>query len=442
LHLGRRGAFDPNPEPAGTVPTVSAPAPDHEVLVVGAGPAGVAAGLTARRLGLDALVVDRARFPRDKTCGDGLTAGALRGLEALGFDARPLPSYARVAETVLVTPSGRRVRLPLPPDGEHAAVVPRAELDAALVRHARSSGVEVREGAGVVSVREEATGVRCELDDGGSCTARWVIAADGHYSATRRLLEASRATGREPVGHAAAPDLGTWQAFRQYFRGVADDRLFVFFDRDLLPGYAWVFPIGGGRANVGFGVLRDRRGAASGKQLAARWRDVVTRPAMLDVLGRHAEPDGTRRAWPIPARYDPARLVSGRVLFAGDAAGVVDPMTGEGIAQALGTGTSAARAIARDATPHAVAARYCRDVGRSLGRDLRFASILQQVLRTPVGAEAAMTAAGATPWTRRNFARWMFEDYPRAALVTPARWRRGTFTPPGAYASGVGQYPR
>ena len=408
--------------------------------MVGAGPAGVAAGITARRCGLDALVVDRARFPRDKTCGDGLTAGALRALESLGFDVRALPSYVHVAETVLVAPSGRRVTLPLPTDGEHAGVVPRAELDDALVRHARAQGVEVREAAGVTALHEEADGVRVDLDDGTTCRARWVIAADGHYSPTRRLLAASHSACDDAhadghAAHATTPDFGTWHAFRQYFHGVDDDRLFVLFDADLLPGYAWVFPVGGGRANVGFGVLRGRRQAATGKQLAALWRDVIARPSMRDVLGARAEPDGTHRAWPIPAHYDVARLASGRVLFAGDAAGVVDPMTGEGIAQALDTGTAAARAIAQDATPHAVTTRYRRDVGRALGRDLRFASALQQVLRSRLGAEATIAAVDATPWTRRNFARWMFEDYPRAALLTPSRWHRRSFTPPGAYVS-------
>jgi geranylgeranyl reductase family protein len=441
MHLGRKGSSDPNPEAAGTVPPVTGGAADRgldllDVLVVGAGPAGAAAAITARHLGLDVLVVDRARFPRDKTCGDGLTAGALRSLESLGFDARALPSYVRVAETVLVAPSGRHVRLPLPDDGEHAAVVPRLELDDALVRHAASEGVDVRDGVAVVDVREQASGVVVGLDDGTTRATRWLVAADGHWSTTRRLLDESRRTGPS-VAPPAAPtaDLGTWHAFRQYFRDVDDERLWVFFDADLLPGYAWVFPVGGGRANVGVGVLRDRFPAgASGKQLSALWRDVLTRQRIRDVLGPRAEPVAAHRAWPIPARYDPARLASGRVLFAGDAAGVVDPMTGEGIAQALDTGAAAARAIAHEATPHAVGLRYRRDVGRALGLDLRFATALQHVLRTRLGAEASITAAGATPWTRRNFARWMFEDYPRAALLTPTRWTRRTFTPAGAYS--------
>jgi flavin-dependent dehydrogenase len=335
-----------------------------------------------------------------------------------------------------VSPSGREVVLPLPPDGEFAGVAPRAELDAALVARARVEGADVRDGVGVTHVRNRADEIVAELDDGTTVHARWLVAADGHYSPTRRMLE----------GTTAAPaELGTWHAFRQYFRGVDDPRLWVLFDPDLLPGYAWVFPLGGGRANVGFGVLRDAgdgrrngRSAGAGTRLAAQWRDVLDNPRLRAILGPRAEPDGAHRAWPIPASFDVGRLVRGRVLFAGDAANVVDPMTGEGIAQAIDTGILAARAIEGDATTAAVGARYRRDVEGALGADLRFARGLQHLLRVPLGARAAIRTAGLSPWTRRNFARWMFEDYPRAAMLTPRRWHRGMFTGRGAYAPTMG----
>jgi flavin-dependent dehydrogenase len=199
-----------------------------------------------------------------------------------------------------------------------------------------------------------------------------------------------------------------------------------------------VFPVGAkngaSRANVGFGVLRTPDGP-SGKALAAQWRSLVERPSIRRALGPHAEPEGTVRAWPIPADYDRNRLTHGRVLFAGDAGNVVDPMTGEGIAQALETGLLAARAVA--ASRHsatAVATRYRADVDRTLGADLRFAALLQHILRVPLGARAAIRAASLTPWTRRNFARWMWEDYPRALLLTPRRWHRGALSTSGAYA--------
>ena len=113
---------------------------DVDVLVVGAGPAGVAAGIEANRHGLTTLVVDKARFPRDKTCGDGLTTGALRQLDALGLDVRKLPSYVSVHETVIVGPDGRQVVAPAPPRrrARGRGAPPRAR------RRARAVGAQPR----------------------------------------------------------------------------------------------------------------------------------------------------------------------------------------------------------------------------------------------------------------------------------------------------------
>jgi geranylgeranyl reductase family protein len=397
---------------------------ETELVVVGAGPAGSAAAVTARHLGLDVVMVDKATFPRDKACGDGLTTGALRLLERLGLQLEALPGYATVRETMLVSPSGRTVSLPLPGGGQYAGVVPRAELDAALVAVARRCGAHVRERAGVVGVDVGPELVTLELGDGTKARAPFVVAADGHFSTVRRLL------------HPDAPaDLGTWHAFRQYFRGVDDPRLWVLFEEDLLPGYAWVFPLPDGRANVGFGV--PRRAGVHGKALSAKWRRLLDHSSLRAAIGPAAEPDAPHRAWPIPAGFDRARCADGRVLFAGDAAAVVDPMTGEGIAQALETGIAAAHAVAAGGDAPAVAARYRRAVQRGLGTDLRFAARLQRVLASPLGARAALRAVDLTAWTRRNFARWMYEDYPRALLLTPRRWRRHALTGPGAYRAAA-----
>jgi geranylgeranyl reductase family protein len=397
-----------------------------DVLVVGAGPAGSAAAISAATRGLDVLLVDKATFPRDKTCGDGLTTGALRLLEQLGFPLESIPSYTSVRECVIVTPSSRRVTLPLPGNGEFAGVVPRAELDTALAEHAARRGAVVCDGNGITSleVREEglgaASGVVAELADGTPVEARWVIAADGHYSGVRHLLEPDR-----------PPKLGDWSTFRQYFRGVDDRRLWVIFEPDLLPGYAWVFPLPDGRANVGFGMLRGE--GRGGKLVKEKWNSLLQRPSMQEALGPAAEPDGPHRAWPVPTRLDPAALTRSRVLFVGDAAGVVDPMTGEGIAQALETGMLAAEAIRDGGTTEAVARRYRDDVAKTLGHDLAFARFVQRVLGRPWTAHAALRSVDLNDWTRRNFARWMFEDYPRAALLTPARWHRALLAPSGAY---------
>ena len=140
-------------------------------------------------------------------------------------------------------------------------------------------------------------------------------------------------------------------------------------------------------------------------------------------------------AWPIPAKVDRAMLDHGPVLFVGDAAAATDALTGEGIGQALLTGILAGEAALAGSSPADVAEIYRRSVRRELVADHRMSTALQAILARPTGARAAVRLAGATPWTRRNFARWMFEDYPRALLATPRRWSRGLMSAPGAYAT-------
>jgi geranylgeranyl reductase family protein len=386
-----------------------------DVAIVGAGPAGCAAAISAARLGLHTAIVDRAEFPRDKTCGDGLTTSALRLLEDLGITAAMLRAddclegaglgYRSVRDVVLRSPSGRRVDLPLPPRGEFAAVVSRRTLDAVMLAEVPRPRVETRTGFEVTAIEPGPDRVTIRSGDQ-SIEARWVIACDGHWSTVRKLLRPG-----DP------PYLGEWHAVRQYHADVNVDRMWVLFERDLLPGYAWVFPLPNGHANVGYGVLRAQ--GRSGKQLKALWPDLLERPSMREVLGPSARAIEPVRAWPIPTRYRPGDLVTGRVLFAGDAAAVVDPMTGEGIAQAIETGMLAAQAIGAG---HDVGATYRASVHEAIGRDLRFARTLSRLLAAPWSARAALRAVDTNAWTRAQFARWMFEDYPRAALFTPRRW--------------------
>ena len=127
-------------------------------------------------------------------------------------------------------------------------------------------------------------------------------------------------------------------------------------------------------------------------------------------------------------------LTAPRTLFVGDAAAATDLMTGEGIAQALLTGMLAARAIIESSNPDTVRRHYEQSVKRELFADHRMSVVLQSVLARPRALDAAVRVAGLSDWTRRNFARWLFEDYPRAILLTPRRWRRDMFGAAGAFS--------
>jgi menaquinone-9 beta-reductase len=396
-----------------------------DVVVIGGGPAGSAAAIGLGRAGRDVTLVDKARFPRDKVCGDGITTGALHLLEGLGLEPGRVASWQRVDDVVVRAPSGFEVTFPLPRgQGTYAAVARRADLDAALLDEARTAGVKVLDGHACVGAREHDDHVALSVDGVGELAAAYAVAADGMWSPTRKHL------GLAPPGYR-----GEWHAFRQYFGGVgprASRDLFVWFEPDLLPGYAWSFPLPGDRANVGFGIVRGER-VERVQDMAGIWRDLLNRPHIRGVLGEGAEPEAPHRAWPIPARIDEAVLTGHRTLFVGDAAAASDRLTGEGIGQALLSGILAAEAIARGEPPRVVTARYRRAVRRALVADHRMSTLLIRAVRHRRGVRAGLRLAGATDWTRRNFARWLFEDYPRAMLATPRRWHRGMFTGPGAY---------
>ncbi len=406
-----------------------------DVVIVGAGPAGTAAAITLAKAGKRVVVVDKATFPRDKCCGDGLTTGALRRLQSLGLDPTTIPSWQPV-EDIWISSSSRRVlRFPLPRHhGLFAAVATRIDLDNALVELARGTGAEVLDGHAMTGATQDHDGVRIEVQGAagstGVITAPFAIGADGMWSPLRKLLAG-------PVkGGPTQPYLGEWHGYRQYFTNVTTEAsrgLWIWFEPELLPGYAWCFPLPGGRVNLGFGI--ERTPGFATKQMKPMWDALLDRPGIRDVLGPHAVAESPSKAWPIPARVTDAVLASGRTLFVGDAALACDVLTGEGIGQALQTGEAAAQAIVAHG-PHAAPVRvaYQREVLDHLGPDHLMSSSLQRLLHSDLVCRGAVRISGTSNWTRTNFARWLFEDYARGIALTPRRWHRGLLSGEGAWA--------
>jgi len=408
-----------------------------DVLVVGAGPSGVAAAITAQRAGLRVIVIDKATFPRDKCCGDGLTTGALRLLDRLGLAPSSVPSWTPCRDVTLRSPSGRTIELQLPDDGQFAAIATREDLDDALVRHARSLGIEVREATEFVGATSAAGGtagnatgnttgnttdntVRVETS-AGTIEARTVIAADGMWSPVRKA-----------VAPEASAYLGEWHAARQYAHNVtgpAAHRLFVWFEPELLPGYAWSFPLQGGRANLGYGILRG--GSVRTADSKALWQQILTRSHVQEALGTDAVIEEKFMAWPIPAKVTSSSLSHGHVLFVGDAARATDVLTGEGIGQALLSGILAGEAAA---TKHP-ARSYERAMKNNFFADHRMSALLGRVLASERLARGAMRVIDGGDWRKEKFVRWMFEDEARASAFTPRRWHRGYLSSRGAYAN-------
>ncbi|MBL0203109.1 MAG: hypothetical protein IPQ14_01955 [Candidatus Microthrix sp.] len=238
------------------------------------------------------------------------------------------------------SPTGSVVRFPLPRDDSlHAVVVRRLDLDAALLKHTRSFDVEVLEGEGIAAIDPGADGIEVTTSGGRTIAAGRIIAADGMWSATRKLS-----------GDTVDRYRGDWHAFRQYFTGVtgpAADDLWVSFEPDILPGYFWSFPW----ATAGPMWIRHHatRRHLAGQQAGPprqgqAWPELLIGPISASCWATRP-PGVTPPAWPIPARIgDLPWWATGCCTWATPLQRG-DPMTGEGIAQALVTGRLAAEAV-------------------------------------------------------------------------------------------------
>ncbi len=327
-----------------------------DVIVVGAGPAGSTTAYYLAGTGLDVLLLEKAAFPREKVCGDGLTPRSVRPLLAMGIDTTPESGWLR-NQGLRILGGGMRLELPWPelasfPD--YGLVRPRTDFDELLARQAQKAGARLHELSPVTAPVLDAAGriVGVTTKDGETYRAPLVVAADGN-SSRLSLSVGVRKRDDRPMG----------VAVRRYYRSPRHDDDWLeswleLWDGEpgrsrLLPGYGWIFGMGDGTSNVGLGVLNTSTAFQNTdyRELLTRWLGAMPTEWGFEEANATAPVRGS--ALPMGFNRQPHYLRG--LLLVGDAGGMVNPFNGEGIAYAMESAELAAemivQALARPAGP-------------------------------------------------------------------------------------------
>lgn len=364
----------------------------YDVIIVGAGPAGAAAAYFLAQAGLQVALLDKADFPRDKTCGDGLTPRALMLLQEMGVLA-PIEAAAYRCNTITLRYS-ETGSYPLSLAGlnglpDHILIMPRLQLDDRLRQHALSAGAAFFPQAKVVGLSHTpAAGVTVTSEAGEVWQGRLVILATG---ANTTLLPT--------LGIQARPHANL--AARGYFENVEGltDSVMLFFDGVQLPGYGWVFPVSATTANVGCGIFFE----SENSQVRELQRLVREHPYLRRIL-RNARQVGPLKGYPIRTDFSPAHSGNDWALVVGEALGLVNPITGEGIDYALESGQMAAKAILQGwaGQPAAgLARRYRAALNRHYRYQLLVNALMQRVYFRPGMLDRLLVNAHRSDYLRR-----------------------------------------
>ena len=343
---------------------------DYDVVIVGAGPAGCAGALELGKFRAKVLLLDREPFPRDKVCGDAIPGPAVKALAKIdpGYAASlaELPAAARSRRTRLCLNGHRPVDLTWE---TRAYTCRRSDFDAHLLDLVRNhTDTEISTGRRVTGLTADANGVVVQTGER-SVRAKLVIGADGAHSVV----------GKQLAGHRLDLD-HHGGAVRQYHRGVAGtepERLEIHTLPAFMPGYFWIFPLTDGYCNVGFG-MHSRAIKKKGLALRTSIQSFIAASPSLRERFAGATAVEEVRGFGLPFGSRRVTVSGGRFLLAGDAAQLIDPLTGDGIGQAVLSGLLAGRQAARcleDDDYSAVAmSNYTTALRNQIGRDLRLRS--------------------------------------------------------------------
>src|SRR3984885_13192334 len=355
---------------------------DADAIVVGGGPAGAAAAARLGARGFRTVGIDGGSFPRDKVCGDFVGPTALAELADLGVaQAEAFRATSKMADLALHVDGDQLTVLGIPRvDGlaSYGRVIPRLQLDAWILDAARRAGATVMDGHKVTAVQRAPDAITVR---GQSATGPWqlrtrlLLGADGSNSMVARTLRGGVPPRQDRI-----------LAVRAYFDDVGGPagQGDVCFRSDSFPGYYWLFPAGGGSANLGVGMLVSTY-PQSGRNLREMLQRLIAEDASLQYRLRGARMRGKILGHPLTTYNPRLPLIGDRVMLLGDAAGLINPLNGEGIQYALHSARWAADiatdCLASDQLAAGSLEGYQHRVQQNLRTDMALSRLVVQLFR-------------------------------------------------------------
>ncbi len=355
---------------------------DFDAVIIGAGPAGARCAIELHKAGQNVLLVDRKQFPRDKVCGDFLSPVTLLELKQLGITELAEFKESNKIHWAGVHYDGKELitrSLPHTPDLPHnGRVIPRMILDNLLVETAKKRGITILENHKFLSFERDLQSIRIHLQSTEgvkTICSKLLVGADGSNSAVRRQLRSQDVPAKDRI-----------LAVRAYYEGVEGpaDRADLYFSSKSFPGYCWLFPTAKDKANVGVGMVLETLPPTE-EHLRDLLFELIETDAALNKRLNKARLVGKVVGWPLTTYNPNAPIVDDRVVLIGDAAGLINPLNGEGIQYAL----LSARWLAENVTENfnsgdfseSALQSYVKKVEKELRYDMALADLIVHLIR-------------------------------------------------------------
>ena len=405
---------------------------DYDIIIVGAGPAGTTAAIYAAKNGLKSLLLEKEKFPRDKICGDALSGKSVGILREMGLlkDVEDLPG-AFVQSITFSSPNHASFNIDLTKTNlkntPKGFVIRRKIFDEFLFRQAQKTDIDIIEEFSVTDLIKENGNIQGVVGKSRNkpgiqkFTGKIILAADGYNSIVARKLN---------MYH---HDPAHWVvALRCYYKNVADltDQIELHYVDEVIPGYFWIFPLEDGYANIGIGMLHKY----------IKQRNIDLKEALENALTSphfkarfaNAVPMEKPVGWNLPVGSKRRKSYGNGFLLLGDAAGLIDPFTGEGIGNAMYSGKyaieTAKAAFKQNDFSAGFLARYEDNLWAAIGNELKISTKLQKIGRFRILLNFVINKAARNPEVSNIIAGMLANEVPRNRLANPLFYLRLLFS--------------